>query len=357
MTGDLFSDFLQQIPFALIIQICLAGSLLAGAIVYFRYIRKRRTDQPPAEPDNPAPVEEVLPDAEAVEPDSPPEPAALPRIDMGLLPDLDLLVDSPLADVPPAAPQTAPPLIPDEPPKRVSESGTYTLNLHSGQTATAKEVLTILRDADDDRLIVQIGDIAYRTLVDNPDTRKQFTQIMRELSDTVTKPDARVAASPEVEAPTSESMPDPIPAEVIPEPLSENDVPDLRDLLLETPEPTVESTPPPITPEGDMPGDLPSFRLEDHPVEVKKRGLLRRKKVESAPVPELDIAASIEAYLQHKLKHTAEYTGRKIHVHSAPGGGVRIQVDEQYYDAVGDVDDAAIREFMAATIQEWQDRQ
>jgi hypothetical protein len=74
-------------------------------------------------------------------------------------------------------------------------------------------------------------------------------------------------------------------------------------------------------------------------------------------IPELDIAGAIETYLQHKLAQTPEYAGRKIHVHSAPGGGVRIQVDESFYDAVGDVTDAGVREFLSATIQEWQDRQ
>jgi hypothetical protein len=36
---------------------------------------------------------------------------------------------------------------------------------------------------------------------------------------------------------------------------------------------------------------------------------------------------------------------------------VRIQVDDKFYDAVGDVADAEVRAFLSATIQEWQDRQ
>jgi hypothetical protein len=74
-------------------------------------------------------------------------------------------------------------------------------------------------------------------------------------------------------------------------------------------------------------------------------------------VPELDIAGSIEAFLQHKLESTGAYPGREIHVHNAPGGGVRILVDDDYYDAVSDVDDPEVRDYLTATIEEWQERQ
>ena len=71
----------------------------------------------------------------------------------------------------------------------------------------------------------------------------------------------------------------------------------------------------------------------------------------------LDLATAIETYLQHKLKHTPEYAEREIHVRSAPGGGVLIQVDAQFYEAVSDVEDDPIRQFLMATIQEWQESQ
>ena len=101
-----------------------------------------------------------------------------------------------------------------------------------------------------------------------------------------------------------------------------------------------------------MPGDLPSFKLDDNPYERPKRG----QKKEVKPVPELNIAGAIEAYLQYKLHNTPEYAGHSIHIYPSPDGGVSIEVDGRYYDAVGDIPDTEVREFIAGAIQEWQDR-
>jgi len=36
---------------------------------------------------------------------------------------------------------------------------------------------------------------------------------------------------------------------------------------------------------------------------------------------------------------------------------VRIEVDGTYFESVNDIEDDEVRDFIAATIQEWQDRQ
>jgi hypothetical protein len=74
-------------------------------------------------------------------------------------------------------------------------------------------------------------------------------------------------------------------------------------------------------------------------------------------MPEINIASAIQAYLQHKLWQERAFPGRMIHVHSAPSGGVMIQVDNDYFESVGEVSDPAVREYIAAAIQEWQERQ
>jgi len=101
-----------------------------------------------------------------------------------------------------------------------------------------------------------------------------------------------------------------------------------------------------------MPGDLPSFKLDDNPYERPKRG----QKKEVKPVPELNIAGAIEAYLQYKISHTPDFQGRNIHIYPSPDGGVSIEAEGRYYDAVGDIEDTEVREFIANAIQEWQDR-
>lgn len=78
-----------------------------------------------------------------------------------------------------------------------------------------------------------------------------------------------------------------------------------------------------------------------------------------AAVPEAGsgIAAQIETYLQAKLLGTPFLIQRNIHVRSGAGGGVLIEVDGLSYEAVGDVTDPEVRQFLQETIQEWESRQ
>jgi hypothetical protein len=103
---------------------------------------------------------------------------------------------------------------------------------------------------------------------------------------------------------------------------------------------------------GKLPGDLPSFKLDDNPMPKLKRG----QRNDLPPVPEINIAGAIEAYLQHKISLTPDYAGRSIHIYPASGGGVSIEVDGKYFEAVSDVSDPVVREFLSDTISEWQDR-
>lgn len=286
------------------------------------------------------------------------KPASRSKIDTGDLPPLDMLLGD-VADEPESTPDPIP--APDEPPKVVqlrsmSRDEQY-VQLNTGKIAPAQEVITILRDKDDGRLIIQVGDTAYRTLADSESVKQTFTQVMKELASVITKPDANpptrkryVVGQPEAVA---KSAP---PA-----------APSIRDLLDETPStpkkpepkptPKVKSVPPPPISDGSMPGDLPSFKLEDNPLKVEKKGRFGGQKIESEPLPQLDIAAAIETYLQYKLQHTPEYAGRQIHIHGTPLGAIRIQVDQNYYDFVDEVADTEVRSFLQATIAEWQERQ
>ena len=333
MQGQAFSDFLQQLPSALILNMCIPAVLLLGALFYFYYLRPRRKNASSERQDNRPPVSDFHDDQIRE-----PLPA---RIDTGDLPDLDLLLSP--------EPIHQPPARQPDPPQRHA-AGTYAVKLHTGQQTTAVEILTILRDTSDDRLIIQMGDTAYRTLSDSPDVKKEFTKIMRQLSEVVTQADDDRPASP-----SADSAPD-VQTTDVPE-LIEDSTPSLSDLL-QPDTPAISIPPPPTTRDGSMPGDLPSFKLDDNPLpKPEKRGLFRRSKVDSPPIPEVNIGEAIEAYLQHKLRYTQAYNDRRIHVHPTPDGGVSIEVDGAFYDAVGDVTDAEVRAFLAATIQEWQERQ
>ena len=95
--------------------------------------------------------------------------------------------------------------------------------------------------------------------------------------------------------------------------------------------------PPPIDHEGHLPGDLPSYKLDDLQVNIESRGAFRKAKVTVEEPPELNIADAIDAYLQHKLRYTPEMDGTKIGIMPSMSGGVRIVVNGQAYEAVDEV--------------------
>jgi hypothetical protein len=317
--GSDLTDFLAQLPFGLILTVCGSGILLVVVMSYIVAARARRTKAQTPQP----PAYAGAPTA-----------AGLPQT--GDLPDLDMLVDisSMREDTP--SPAAAPP-----PPPRPARKGTHTITTSDDGEAEAVEVMVIMRDVVDGRLVVQMGDKLYKNVHTDADFKDKFTKLMRELAQAV---QTRPAAPPAPSAPSPESPPPTVPDSAPP---VQQDVP-------KTPPRKVENAPPPpIAPDGTMPGDLPSFRIADQkPIQTRKRG----QKPDIQPVSELDIAGAIEAYLQHKLRHTPDYAERSIHVYPSPDGGVRIEVDGQFYEGVSDIGDDGVREFMQQTIQEWQDR-
>lgn len=251
------------------------------------------------------------------------------------LPDLSMLVPS---DLPTAAPPPAP--------------VDHRVRLHTGETITPDPVLQVMRDPRDGRLLVVMEDgTGYRTLVDAPEVKRQFTRVMRELTAVVMEPDPLTSASSPRPTPPAQ------PAEAAPS--AELELPTAGDLLKDDKptapaKPTRTTTVPKI--DGPLPGDLPSYRFDDNPAIILP-GTAGFKKVEFTPPPEVDIPSAIEAYLQWRLQTTGQFPGRKLHVLKAPSGGVRIRVDDHYYDFVDDIADPEAKAFIKQTIQEWQERQ
>ena len=332
-TGSGMGDLIRQI-LGPIIALCVLGFVLAVVMVFIVRARTGRTAEEKKRRTQPAYVPAAAPARPQVGPTN-----------LDQLPDLDLLVDDP---APPPTTNVQPA---SAAPTRTAKTGMFSVNVNDGSSAQAVEVVTILRDVVDGGLIIQMGDKTYRDLGNDDTFRHSFLKIMRELSPIVTQ-SPQPADKQEVAAQERAEAPDTQTDEVA-------DMPDVRDLLEEsaaTPPATSRPAPPPVI-GGQMPGDLPNFTLEEEPQTIKtKGGLLGRTKTEFIPVPELDIAGAIEAYLQHKLQTTTDFAGRSIHVHPAEDGGVAIEVDGTHYEAVGDVTDDAVRNFLSTTIQEWQQR-
>lgn len=275
------------------------------------------------------------------------------KVDTGELPDLDLLVTTP-APVRAAVAQTASTSDESSLVAKPVKSGVrslsaepQTVRLYSGNLASAKEILAVLRDQRDGRLIVQFGDFAYRSLSDTPEAKREFTRIMKELSSVILAPDDGSAPPPvqaTSETPAASAPPNPeAPAKEAPQ---KPDMTKTRQFAV----------PPPAAPDGSMPGDLPSYRFDDNPARIQTRSF-RAPKIEFDAPPELDIPTAIETYLQYKLQFVPEFKGRRIHVLPSITGGVRITVDDKAYDFVDDVEDEDVRAFLKDTIAEWQSRQ
>lgn len=332
MSSD-FTEFLSQ-PFitGMLSLMCTVFLLLVATIAALVYVRRRRAQKKAAES---APSGFV----------TAPSPVSFNQMDM---PDLDQLMHQPVQPPAPAAKVTAAPVPVTNapaPPARPSRKGTFTVTPKDGGSTEAVEVLTILRDVVDGKLIIQMGEKAYENVNIDPEFKERFGKLMRELGQMVGKASAPAPTPVQAAEPTPSPEPEDLP---IP-PASEAVRPNEPSFLIPK---QPAAPPPPIAMDGKMPGDLPSFKLADNPLQKLKRG----RKPDLQPVPEINIAGAIEAYLQHKLSYTPEYSGRSIHIYPAPGGGVRIEVDGQFFEAVSDVSDVGVREFLSTTIGEWQDR-
>lgn len=265
----------------------------------------------------------------------------------------------------PPSPTTTPAIMPEPlavqpPPAPVAplrRSGEYRVRLSDGDHAEGVEVLAILRDSADDRLMIQFEGVGYRSLVDQPEVKKRFSALMKELAAVIAEPAPPRPVAVPPPAPTDDPLRD-----------LDADLPPLDDLIAMPPAdepppapPVASAPPPPLRPpstSAPLPGDLPDYRaLGDNADLLQPRRFVGARRVDLPPVPELNIAASIEAYLQYRILHTPDYPGWRIHVHSAPGGGVTIEVDNRFYEAVDDVSDPDARAFIRQVIEEWQERQ
>lgn len=300
MLGDELGGLIAQLPRGLIMMTCVAGGLWLALMVYFAVIRPaRRRAREAAERAAMPPPPSFVPYTG----DTLTAPAASAAAE---LPDLDLLMHG-------HAPT----------PRRL---GDVDVELSDGSIISATEVLVVLRDSRDGSLLLQSAGVAHSATERTP-SRAVLESVLAELRQ-------KLPSAPAASAPPAEPS-------AAPRPASTAEVPRV--------------VPPPPVAGGVMPGDLPKF--SDMRDEIKSRGAFRPYKSEMPPIPELNIPAAIEAYLQYKKSYSPEFAKRSIHVHAAPGGGVRIEVEGRYYDAVGDVEDADVRAFLQATIEEWQSRQ
>lgn len=190
------------------------------------------------------------------------------------------------------------------------------------------EVMRIMRDLADGSLIVEINGQRYRRLTDITDAQvgRRFIGNAQAL--------ARFARLGDVDIPEEQE-----------------DLPYISD----SPVPPSASLPTELPPLPSAPPLQPTAATGGwHEAGAGGSGSGGAGDAETAAksMPE-----QIEELLQFRLARTPEMAHRSIHVRPAMDGGVRIEVDGRFYDGVGSVTDAPVREFIQATIREWEARQ
>ncbi len=198
----------------------------------------------------------------------------------------------------------------------------------------AIEVMRVWRDLSDGSLIIQMGEQRYRSVseITNADLGRRFTAVVRELWTMINN---GVSSRPSGSLTASDS------------PLG---------------------VPPPEGSAGGMKARIGMLNPPPDPEEQKaKPGFMRQvartalgqSSVPAQPEPARrnGIADAVEEYLQFKLTNTPQFQARSIHVRPSIDGGVRIDVDGHYYDGIGDVIDADVRDFLFGVLREWEARQ
>jgi hypothetical protein len=102
----------------------------------------------------------------------------------------------------------------------------------------------------------------------------------------------------------------------------------------------------PQSPYDSTPSPLPSIprRTLEGPV----RGMPGRT------LDPLNLADTIDRMVQQRLVERPDLAGRRIRLGTGKDGGLRIYVDDEIFEAIGDVTDFRVRELIRDTIREWE---
>ncbi|MCD4684602.1 MAG: hypothetical protein K8S97_01525 [Anaerolineae bacterium] len=193
----------------------------------------------------------------------------------------------------------------------------------------AVELLYVFRDLTAGGLVIDMGDQRFTEVasLQAAGFGRRFTAVVRDL---VQMAQAAQQAQPTAppQSPAADESPD-APGQ---------------------PAPRVVST---VLPDDELPSMAPGTMFR------QIAGMAIGQKHDPPPVEpgrELSVAEEIDIVLQERLARTGEFAERTLKVEPSLSGGVRIQVDDQFYDGVGDITDDAIRTLLQEVVHEWEER-
>ncbi len=216
------------------------------------------------------------------------------------------------------------------------------------------EVLRLLRDRSTGALVVEVGENKYRALRDIKDGRvgRLVLQAAADLVrfTGVVQPQGQAQNLPP-------SSPPPLAAEPAPTVA-------LRATSALEQAPPVPRTPPPPAVEREFLQSLVQKRSKEpeppkpslSPIEFFRRSFAARRQagVEDSTSVARSLVDEIEDILQRFLRAYPSFVGKEVHVSTGPAGGIRIQVEDEFYDTPDDIPDPEIRGILKAAIQEWE---
>jgi hypothetical protein len=68
----------------------------------------------------------------------------------------------------------------------------------------------------------------------------------------------------------------------------------------------------------------------------------------------LNLTDNIDQMVQQKLRERPDLAGRRVRLANSLDGGLRIYVDDDVFEAVGDITDFKVREIIRDAIREWE---
>ena len=68
----------------------------------------------------------------------------------------------------------------------------------------------------------------------------------------------------------------------------------------------------------------------------------------------LNLTAHIDQMVQQKLQERPDLASRRVRLGTSRDGGLRIYVDDDVFEAVGDITDFKVREIIRDAIREWE---
>lgn len=193
----------------------------------------------------------------------------------------------------------------------------------SAPPADSVELLRVFRDLSDGTLIVEVDGRRFSSADElaGANLTRRFSKVVKDLAQWVRDAQMRTAQAP----PAPPVAPAPTPGTAARHSLPDDEMPSMG----------------PGTMFRQMTRAAMGHKPETPPAE---------------DTPDLSIPEQIEELLQARLIHMPEFRERTIHVKPSLSGGVRIQVDDTYYEGVGDIADDDVRALLQDVVREWENR-